>query len=67
MSLPGANIVVSLMSLRDKRVLTDVTLVIGSTSIPAHKIVLVAGSKYFEKLFTSKNFSSVGILFRLKV
>jgi hypothetical protein len=37
--------------LRERGILTDIVFNVGSTKIHAHKLVLVAGSKYFERLF----------------
>lgn len=35
--------------------LSDVTIVFGSRSIPGHKVILAQGSEYFRKMFTSSS------------
>ena len=39
--------------LRHQETLCDVTIVIGDTKIPAHKVILAGGSAYFEAMFTT--------------
>jgi len=48
----------SLSSLRQEESLCDVTLIVGSTSIKAHKIVLAAATPYFNAMFTNQMLES---------
>uniref|UniRef100_T1IUD9 BTB domain-containing protein n=1 Tax=Strigamia maritima TaxID=126957 RepID=T1IUD9_STRMM len=44
----------SLLQLRDTGLMSDVTIVCGSQTFKAHKIILVASSGYFYNIFTNK-------------
>jgi hypothetical protein len=51
LGIPESQFVKTFAQLREQGILTDVVFNVGGTKIPVHKLVLVAGSKYFERLF----------------
>ncbi|EDO31299.1 predicted protein, partial [Nematostella vectensis] len=48
----SSNILCSLNSLRQQEDLCDMVLVVGGSTISAHKVVLASGSPYFRAMFT---------------
>ena len=39
--------------LKDQKILTDITIISGNTTVDAHRVVLTAGSAYFRACFTN--------------
>lgn len=58
----GVSISHNLNQFRKKNHLTDVIFDLGTVKVPAHKIVLSAASEYFNNLFFSQTFRTVGAI-----
>ena len=49
------SLLASVHTLRERKGLCDVTLRAGESHIPAHKVILAAGSPYFNAMFTNRH------------